>query len=193
MPRYRFMSYKTVSNEGDIDGPFSSLSYNLSGTTGDLAIVHPSGKVALTGDGGLACKMTNGCGRASATGWAVTAHTASNNSYHLSTSGYDIIGYVYESVPAGVEGWVVTNGICNVMIGGGIVTAGDILTGWSGSATDGVREGVLSASARTPAGPGNPFGLALGTLDKHFSEGAHCLETHASGSNYLVKACVHFN
>jgi hypothetical protein len=190
MPRYRYMTYKADSGDRDIDGPVSSLSYHPTGAVDDLAIIHPSGKVALTGRGALAIKLTNGCGRASQRGWAVCSHTSSINSYHIATADYNVCGFVYEGVAAGVEGWVVTNGICDVMIGGGAIKTGDAILAWTGSATDGARIGVLSGAQSTQL---NPAPSVIGTFDYHMRECGPALETAASSSNYIVKAVVHFN
>jgi hypothetical protein len=146
----------------------------------------------MTGRGGLAINLINGTGKASVRGWAVTPHTSSGTGYYMQcSSGFDVIGFVYDAVPANESGWVVTNGIADVMIGGGACRAGDIVMGWTGSlAVDGFRVGVCSASytAQLATGPGT-----TGIHDLHFREVGHVLETHVSGSNYTVQVAIHFN
>jgi hypothetical protein len=172
----RKILYKPEHDDGDLVGPTSYLSGS------DMILLHPNGKVGLTGDGGLAIKLTNKTNVTSQVGWGVFSSTSSDGGYELrapgSTDIHDTIGFVHESVAANQSGWVVVSGIANVMVIGACKT-GD----WFAHSA---QPGRVTASV-------DPSGLGALDVATHFNEIGHCLSTLPSGSNLLAKACIHFN
>lgn len=172
MAKRRTITYKSDYDDGDAFGPYTYTSGS------DLLVIHPNGKVALTGDGGLAVKLINATNTTTQKGQVVTASTGSQRAYELTNNQFVAIGYVYEPVAPGEEGFVVVSGIADVMVQGA-TSAGDHMIVYTAPGT---------ATASVP-----PAGLSALATSEHFKEIGHCLETHASGSNYTIKIVTHFN
>jgi len=166
---------KSDHYDGDVSGPFTYVSGS------DMVILHPNGKVGLTGDGGLCIKIKNATNLNSTKGNVVSVSTSSADSFQLSTNDYDAIGIVYESgVPHGQDTWVVVSGIAQVL-----ATNSSSFGGWmrsQGSTQQG--KGLVDST---------PTGIGALAQDVHFNEIGHCFETVPSGSNYHVKWAIHFN
>lgn len=144
----------------------------------DIVMVHPAGKVGLTGTGGLAVRLTNATNLSTLKGCAVTSASGSNFAFQLPAVDYDVIGFVYESgIAANKEAWIVVSGIAEVLIDGA-ASSEDFLRH--------VGNGRLTSSA-------GPTGLGALNADVHFKECGHCLQTVTSGAAQLVKALIHFN
>ncbi len=172
----RNLVYKTKQEDGDTIGPFDSNT----DVSVDIVVLHPNGKVGLTGDGGLCVKLTNATNLTSVKGWVVQASTSSNNAFQIGINAYDAIGCCYESgIPSGQQAWVVVSGIASVLLHNTSSRGG-----WIQPSTTQAGRGL----EMTP-----PSGLGSLTQDMHFKEIGHCLEQFASGSDYLAKAIIHFN
>lgn len=136
-------------------------------------------KVAFTPEGGLAILMKNRSGAPTVKGSSVHTSTTYDNAFELQTSGFDTIGFVYESgIADGDDCYIVIAGIADVLWKDGetstrgyVALADDV---------DGRCYNVAVPSA-------NPV------VAEHFREIGHVLESKGSGTNVLVKCIVHFN
>lgn len=174
----RYLVFK--SEPEDVVGPYNSGNEN-SNIDNDIVIIHPNGKVGLTGTGGLCIKLTNVTNTSTTKGNLVSPSTSSANSFELSINDYDSMGVVYESgIAHGQDAWVVVSGIADVL-----VTNSSSYGGW------------VRSQGLTQAGKGlidsSPESISALSTQLHFKEVGHSFQTAASGSNYLVRTVIHFN
>lgn len=136
-------------------------------------------KIRITPEGGFAVKLANNTGSLIAKGSALAASPNHDNSVILQTSEFDCVGFAYEDIATGSQGWVVTTGVCDALLANSTSATRGY---WAKcSATDGRIE-VTTA----------PSGIGALATSEHFREVGHCLETKTGGTNVLVKILLHF-
>jgi hypothetical protein len=174
--KLRQMAYKADYSDGDTRGPLRTVDADNSGS---IMLIAPSGMTGVTPEGGHVCRLYNKTNLTSVKGWVISPSTSSAMSYQLnaSSSFETAFGIVYDTVAPNALGYIVTHGIADVLIGGGAVACNDVLVTQPGN------PGRASGSA--PPTPGTMQGHNL-----HFRTLGYALETHASGSDYLIKTAL---
>lgn len=155
-------------------------SLGLYGMLGDVKT-----RTRLTPEGGIAIKLVNKTGAASAKGTLVEAHETIDKSFEtLPADGDDPIGVVYENaVPDGEECWVVISGAAEALLEDGkFAGAGNWVT------VSPAQAGRVDAEAAAPPGSG-----VIAEIQEHFKEVGHCLETKSLGTSVLALCVIHFN
>ena len=146
-------------------------------------------KNKITEEGGVAILMTNKTGATSVKGNTVDVYTATaiDNAVRLTLQNIpDCIGVFLESgVADGSEAWVVISGIADVYYWGSTVRGYMSRTGLTADT------GEVAGQATAEVVPTSPF-----SVDKHFCEIGHCIETVAAGgggTHVLARCLLHFN
>jgi len=134
-----------------------------------------------TADGGTAVQIINKTGAASVKGTIVDLHS-DDNSFQLSAEESDTIGVVYEAgVADGALCWLTITGKAKVML----VDATASTAGYWVYASD--------TAGRANATSALPPGGSIASIDNHFKEIGHCLESKTAGTDVLALINLHFN
>jgi hypothetical protein len=150
-----------------------------------LSVASHGGVVALgydstTNERGFLIKMINRTGAASVKGTLVAASTTADREIIKQASEYDVFGVIEEAgVAEGSECWVwMTGSICQVLFKDTVapVRASVAL------AAD--TDGRADVAATPPPPP---------SVDSHFKEIGHVLESKSAGTNVLALCILHFN
>ena len=152
--------------------------------TKDSTLAVSTVKNKITPIGGIAVKLTNKTGSASAAGQLVKADTATNDAVILSAADeLETFGVFLDSgIADAAEAWVVISGIADVaMEDNTAATRGN----W-------VRASITEAgyADATNAAAPNPINQT------HFAEIGHCIETvtaGGAGTHILARCILHFN
>lgn len=177
----RNLVYKSDYGDGDVNGPFKGY---LDNNSDDLLIIHPNGKVGLTGGGGLAIKLTNKTSASSVKGTLVDTHTSIINAFEVTGANEEpCIGVVYEDgISDGEECWIVCSGRAQVLLQN------------STAATFGYwARTSITAAGRVDITNASPPGGGITEIDRHMREVGHCMETVSAGTNKLAWVILHFN
>jgi len=142
-----------------------------------------NGAMKFTPEGGLAIRYVNKTGAASIKGELV--HPSTTHDFAVERTGtteFDPIGAVYESgVADGAMMWVVVAGNADVLLQDlHASTRSDFVN----TSTSQAGRCVTSAI---------PDGNAFGTVNNHFREIGHCLQSVTGGTNKTVRINMHFN
>ena len=136
----------------------------------------------ITPDGGMAIKMINKTGANSVKGTVLQAGETVSNSVELQNVQFDAVGVMYsDGVADGEEVWVVVSGKAYLLLED---TVGSTVGYWVFAST---QDGRGNASLSLPPGG------TIGSIEEHFKEIGHCLETVVGGTNQLALCFVHFN
>jgi len=158
------------------------MSYQLTNNTWEDIDQSKMGEVKITEHGGIAVKRRNETGAVSKHGSVVAVSSSVAESVKLQSVEFDAVGAVYgDGVAVGDDMWIVISGPCEVLLEDGTAS---VLDNWVQA---GAADGRADASNTIP--PGN----TLQSLNNHFKEIGHCLETKSSGTDVLCKIMLHFN
>jgi len=137
--------------------------------------------VVTTPEGGIAVRYINKTGAASIKGTLVAVSTAVSMAVANQSSEFDTIGAIYENgIADGSPVLVVVSGIAQVLLKDATAsTMGNLLI-----AAD--TDGRANATTAAPSS-------GLPSVDTHFKECGHMMQTVVGGTNVLAYASIHFN
>jgi hypothetical protein len=138
-----------------------------------------------TEEGGLAIRLINDTGGASAKGSVVDSSSSVEAGVSLEgAGGLDPIGVIYDDgVANGDWVWVVVSGIADVLLEDGTASG---YGNWV--ETSGTTAGRADATNVAPPASG-----VINEIQEHFREIGHCLESQGAGTNVLARCVLHFN
>lgn len=174
------MGIKHSFQSGIADGVDTTLvrpsNWNADHVCTDGAIL---GKVRMTPEGGVAIQLTNKTGVASVKGTLVSASATTDNAFELQSNELDTFGVVYEAgIADGSECWVVISGRAQVLL----------------KDTTASTRKDLCVAADTD---GRALSVAMPTtppsVDQHWKECGHFIESKVAGTSVLAYAMLHFN
>jgi len=130
----------------------------------------------------LKIPLINKTGFPTVKGTIVSASKLYDLSFDLQITQFDAIGVVADSgIADGQMAWIIMQGIADVLLEDGTVS------------TRGNFVFASTVDARANASQAIPDGGTIASINEHFKEIGHCLETKSAGTNVLCKAIIHFN
>lgn len=126
--------------------------------------------------------LINKTGSVTVKGSLVSASTTTDLAFQLQANQFDTIGVVSESgIADGQLAYIIIQGIADILLENNTSsTRGNFIFS---STVDGRANASLSV----------PDGGTIQSINEHFKEIGHCIESKSAGTNVLCKAIIHFN